>query len=130
MKNKKKKAVNNRKKTSFSHYLLIGIAIYFVVRVSAVTYHDLLLNNKGDYTIAEIYKYHGLHKGGVRGYYEFKINEKWYKGWTTTLNDEKIYKKIPYDTLTIMYLPSNPEINRSKNAVEKDLFVVLVNLFK
>ena len=130
MKKKKKNTAKNRKKTSFSHYLLIGIAIFFVIKVSTVTYYDFLLDNYGDYTIAEIYKYKDMKKSGVRGYYEFKVNEKWYKGWTTTLNDEKIYKKIPYDTLTILYLPSNPEINRSKNGVEKDLFVMLVNLFK
>ena len=130
MKNKKKKIVKNRKKTTFSHYLLIGIAIYFVTRVSTVTYHDLVLNSKGRYAVAEIYEYRNMRNGHLKGCYEFTVNKKWYKGWAMDLSDEKIHKRIPYDTLTIMYLPSNPEINRSKNAVEKDLFVVLVNLFK
>lgn len=130
MKNKKKKSVKNRKKASFSHYLLIGIAIYFVIRVSTVTYHDLVLNGRGEYAVAEIYEYRNMRNGHLKGCYEFKVNGNWYKGWAMDLSDEKIHKRIPYDTLTIMYLPSNPEINRSKNAVEKDLFVVLVNLFK
>lgn len=130
MKKKKKNTAKNRKKTSFSHYLLIGIAIYFVTRVSTITYHDLVLNSKGRYAVAEVFEYKNMRNGHLKGCYEFKVNGNWYKGWAMDLSDSKLHKRIPYDTLTIMYLPSNPEINRSKNAVEKDFFVMFVNLFK
>ena len=41
-------------------------------------------------------------------YYKFKIRERYYYGHTITDNDKKVG-----DSLIIVYLPSNPEINSS-----------------
>lgn len=112
------------------HLLGMGLIIYFVINVSTITYYDLLLYNNGICTIAEIYRNEGLRRSRVKGYYEFSVNGKWYKGYATSLSDEKLKNRISYDTIIVMYLPTNPQINRSKNAVENDLFVVLINKLK
>ena len=129
----KKKIINRKKHTStwsMKRLLGIGLIIYFVIKVSTITYYDLLLHNNGICTIAEIYRYEGLRRSRVKGYYEFSVKGKWYKGYATSLSDEKLKNRISYDTITVMYLSTNPQINRSKNAVENDLFVVLINKLK
>ena len=129
----KKKSINRKKHAltcSMKRLLGIGLAIYFVFKVSTITYYDIMLYNNGNCTIAEIYRYEGLRYSRVKGYYEFSVKGQWYKGYATSLSDEKLKNRISHDTITIMYLPTNPQINRSKNAVENDLFVVLINKFK
>lgn len=123
----KKKVNKNVKKRSFNHYMSclfgIGIITFILVRISMITYYDLLLDSKGICTIAEIYKYKNIRYSRIKGYYEFNVNNKWYRGHATSLSNENLKNKILHDTITIIYLPSNPQINRAKNAVENDLFV-------
>lgn len=122
-----KKKNKYRKKQTLAHYIAYLLGICFVVRVLSTAYYDLQLNYNGSCTVAEIYKYKGIRRSRVKGYYEFSVNGKWYRGYATSLSDEKLENRIRYDTITIMYLPSNPEINRSKKAVKNDLFVMLIN---
>ena len=123
----KKKVNKNTKKRSFIHYTSclfgIGIITFFLIEISKITYYDLLLDSKGVCTIAEIYKYENIRYSRIKGYYEFSVNNKWYKGHATSLSNENLKNKILHDTITIIYLPSNPQINRAKIAVENDLFV-------
>ena len=125
-----KRKNQNRKKLIFSHYVACLLGICFVVRVASISYYDLQLNYKGSSTVAEIYKYEGLRRSRVKGYYEFPVEGKWYRGHATSLSNENLKNRIFRDTITIMYLPSNPQVNRAKKAVEDDLFVMLINKFK
>ena len=134
----KKKVNKNIKKRPYIHYVSclfgIGMIIFIFIKISKVTYYDLLLDNKGVCTIAEIYKYENIRYSRVKGYYEFSVNDRWYRGYATSLSNENLKNKILHDTITIIYLPSNPQVNRAKIAVENDLFVrgsnKLINLFK
>ena len=125
MKNKNKD--KNRRKHSLTHYIACLLGICIVIRVLLITCCDLLLNYNGSYAVAEIYNYESMRRPSVKGHYEFSVNGSWYRGSTTNLSDKKLKNRIPYDTITVIYLPSNPEINRSKNAVESDLFVIMIN---
>ncbi|WP_178265922.1 hypothetical protein [uncultured Phocaeicola sp.] len=85
--------------------IIIAITVIFIGVISINNlYKGYLLKRNGQCVVGIIYK------TGRRftQYYEFKIKKKYYYGRTITDNNKKVG-----DSLIIVYLPSNPEINSS-----------------
>ena len=82
--------------------------LFFLIKGSYETYNNYRLERDGIYTTAVIYK------NGKRCYmhYKFQVDGVAYYGkeWTS---------KTIGDTVSIVYLPSNPKINRSNKMIEK-----------
>lgn len=82
--------------------------IFVLAKASYETYNNYRLENDGICATATIYA------NGKKGYmwYQFQVNGICYKGHEYT-------NKAIGDTLTIVYLPSNPKINRSQKFLQK-----------
>ena len=108
---KKKTAIYDQcsriKKLNIKFWLIILFIVYIVYCSSMRTYENYRLKKEGICTNGIIYE-----RGSRSGYfYEFKVEQKYYRGSTTSASD--ISKEIG-DSIIIIYLPSDPNINRSQ----------------
>lgn len=118
-KNKQKPLIRSPKykvRNRIVYVIWIAFGLLFLIRGTKRTVENYHLKKEGICVQAVVYhKYQAQHKK-VRCY-EFRVGEKKYRGKTIT--DHKL--KVG-DSLTIIYLPSNPEINRSNTVINKDCF--------
>jgi hypothetical protein len=94
-----------QKKIFTRNNIIIAIIVIFIGAIGINNfYKGYLLKRNGQCIVGTIYE------TGRRftQYYKFKIRERYYYGHTITDNDKKVG-----DSLIIVYLPSNPEINSS-----------------
>lgn len=110
---KKKPAKYDRwsriKRLSFKSWLIILFVVYVVYYSGMRTYENYRLKEEGVCISGIIYG-----RGSRSGYfYEFKVGQRYYHG--SSISDSS--KEIG-DSITVIYLPSNPDINRSQNFLD------------
>nr|WP_315148465.1 hypothetical protein [uncultured Flavobacterium sp.] len=71
------------------------------------------LQKNGKQVTGYLYEVKGVgSKGTIRGFYKFRVNDNLYEGFYD--NDEL----VKYNSIEIIYLPENPEMNQAKQFVE------------
>lgn len=131
---KMKKNNKTKPKTSFfkklsKWWLVILFLGYFIYTIGEQSLINYKLNHYGKCTKAVVYdRYFVGSKGTVRTKYKFKLNNNTYTG--TSSSDDKFRQTDKFfvteddlvtgDTIVVVYLESNPDINRSNYIVEKN----------
>ena len=96
---------------------VIGIvSIVMIFLFCKLEIENILPYNKGVKTSAFVYKFRSL-KTGDMAVYEFKVDKERYTG-------ESINGKLG-DSIEVLYLPQNPEINRNAKSINEDWCVWL-----
>ena len=111
MMTRRKNRKNRRSKTfkekimdlSLSAWILIAALIYFLIFSLNITIENIQLKKDGVYTRACVIGY-----GRRFSRYEFKVGLRYYRG-----TGGPGYLDIG-DSLTVVYLPSDPTVNRSR----------------
>ena len=109
MKNEKQKE-SRFQQIRFGGFLVIIFITYFIVVSSIKTIENFRLKRTGIYTKAIVYdQRHVGSKGVIKTYYEFMVDGKHYQG--SSINNDNAKNG---DTLNIVFLKSNPKVNRPK----------------
>jgi hypothetical protein len=132
-KSKNKNKPIKKEEISFSKIIswLFMITVFFLCTYEVVrgTRTNHLLRKNGICTKAVVYsRENGLRKNGnTRSSYRFYWNDTEYYGYSTLSSDSRTEGKTwindKYtvgDTIIVVFLESNPNINRSNTQVEKD----------
>ncbi len=94
-------------------YLLIS---WFLYGAFSRTIENYRLSNKGVFVKAVITEVKKVgSKGTIRCFYYYTVSGIKYSGF----DDTEILNSG--DTILVLYLPANPEVNRSKRFIEEDL---------
>lgn len=97
------------KNLSLKSWLMILLMGYWIYRIAVSAYERYRLEDEGICTIAVVYTI------GFRftRYYDFKVGQRYYRGSSISDGSKKIG-----DTLIVVYLPSDPSINRSQESLD------------
>lgn len=116
LKKQNKKVIKNESSlfNFIKDYYLWLLLILFIIFISIRNNNNISqLQNNGKQVTGYLYEVKGVgSKGTIRGFYKFQVNKNYYEGFYD--NDEL----VKYDTIEIIYLPANPELNQAKQFVE------------
>lgn len=120
---KKKEQRKQRRKCAFSRnqlilYILTCTITFLICRAEI---QNILLYNHGKITKALVYKYKSTRTGPL-SIYQFYVSETRYIGRDIGLDVG--------DSIEVVYLPKNPEINRNAEMLERDWGVRLYRKIK
>ena len=101
----------NRYKSSLIWIVIILLMFWYIGFRPEIRISELKKNGKQ--VTGYLYEVKGVgSKGTIRGFYKFRVNDNLYEGFYD--NDEL----VKFDSIKIIYLPDNPEINQAKQFVE------------
>jgi hypothetical protein len=101
----------NRYKSSLIWIVIILLLFWYIGIRPEIRISELKKNGKQ--VTGYLYEVKGVgSKGTIRGFYKFRVNDNLYEGFYD--NDEL----VKYDSIEIIYLPENPELNQAKQFVE------------
>lgn len=104
-------------KTYWLYLLILVVAVLFLFRTIRITLENSQLAKYGKITYAVIGEREwesASYKTEDGFYYSFIINETLYEGHTFD------QEKMPSDSIMIVYLPSNPFINRPFDFIKRN----------
>lgn len=115
-KNKKKSCRQISKKQLWQRLLIAALFLAIIIKAGWETYVTMKLESEGVITNAIVTKKKRNFNHGEKVYYRFTINNRQYSGVSHEFTD--YHHCSVGGTITIVYLPTNPNINDSKYRID------------